>query len=83
MAHRILSCLGGYRVVADQLGVPPRRVRQWYLDGIPPKYHLDLLCLVPPYPAGMIVTIDNIESTCMDGVRYRSIHRRHPAKRGL
>lgn len=75
LAYRIVACFGGYVALAQLLGVPERRVRAWFLHGIPAEYHIDLLKLSLPLEDADIVTVENLERTCNEGRQYRSQHR--------
>lgn len=75
LAYRIVKCFGGYVKLASMLGISPRLVRSWFLDGIPFKYHVDLLTLAYSQRQCEIVTPENLEATCADGQTYRARRR--------
>ena len=72
LAYRIIACFDGYIRLAQMLGIPERRVRSWFLHGIPPEHHLDIIELSRSIEDSDIVSIDNLEQTCGDGRCYRA-----------
>lgn len=74
LAWRIVDALGGYKQLSTLLGIPPRTVRAWYLQGIPRKFHKELLQVARWYHCGELVTAENLQLTSVMGKHYRCNH---------
>lgn len=70
-ARLIIDRLGGYRVVAANLGVEPMRVHNWTRRGVPARYWHELVIMGGAAQPAVAVTIPELQEAWANGADAR------------
>lgn len=73
----IVHLLGGTTQIAKRLKVSPTTVNSWLQQGVPQRYHLDMLRLARERGVTAEVTLDSLVATQADGRAVRAAVLKH------